>query len=51
MSDLELAWRVEQACFHAWPALEEVRVSEWVARAGRGLTRRNSSANPLSPDA
>jgi ribosomal protein S18 acetylase RimI-like enzyme len=51
VADLELAWRVEQACFHAWPALEEVRVGDWVARAGRGLTRRNSSANPLSPDA
>lgn len=45
----ELAWRVEQACYNAWPALNEVHVGDWAARYGGGLHRRTNSANPLSP--
>jgi ribosomal protein S18 acetylase RimI-like enzyme len=50
-ADPALAWRIEQACFHAWPALEQVEVGDWTVRFGRGLTRRNNSANPTRADA
>lgn len=49
MNDAALAWRVEQACFNAWPALNEVHIGDWVARFGAGLHRRTNSANPLGP--
>ncbi len=51
MSDAALAWRVEQACAAAWPALEERRIGDWIARAGAGVTRRINSANPASAEA
>ena len=48
MPDRSLAWRVEQACFNAWPALREVLVEDWIARLAPGVSRRANSANPLS---
>ena len=49
-SDLPLAWRVEQACFNAWPALHEVWVGDWIARSTPGVSRRANSADPLRID-
>jgi N-acetylglutamate synthase len=46
----DLAWRVEQACRNAWPALRIVWLDDWQLHFGEGLTRRANSANPLRPD-
>jgi ribosomal protein S18 acetylase RimI-like enzyme len=43
----ELAWRVEDACFNAWPALRSVYHGDWLLRFGDGLSRRSNSVNPL----
>lgn len=51
MAEGGLEWRVEQACFNAWPALNQVHVGDWAVRFGGGLTRRVNSANPLHPAA
>jgi N-acetylglutamate synthase len=42
-----LAWRVEEVCFAAWPALSEILLGDWRLRFASGLTRRSNSANPL----
>jgi len=47
----DLAWRAEQACLNAWPALHNVLHGDWIIRFSEGLTRRSNSANPLRPDA
>jgi N-acetylglutamate synthase len=46
----DLAWRVEQTCRNAWPALRVVWLDDWQLHFGEGLTRRANSANPLRPD-
>jgi GNAT superfamily N-acetyltransferase len=43
-----LFWRIEHACFEAWPALHETQVEGWLLRAANGLSRRANSANPLA---
>lgn len=44
-----LPWRIEHACFRAWPALRDEQISGWLLRFSEGLTRRANSANPLQP--
>jgi GNAT superfamily N-acetyltransferase len=47
MNHNTLPWRIEHACFRAWPALRDERISGWLLRFSEGLTRRANSANPL----
>jgi GNAT superfamily N-acetyltransferase len=47
MNHNTLSWRIEHACFRAWPALRNEQISGWLLRFSEGLTRRANSANPL----
>lgn len=38
-------WRVENACWTAWPSAEDKMIGGWLCRASGGETRRTNSAN------
>src|ERR1700688_1509985 len=40
-------WRIEEACWNAFPSLQQVLLGNWLLRFGEGLTRRANSINPL----
>jgi ribosomal protein S18 acetylase RimI-like enzyme len=42
-----LPWRVEEACWNAFPSLQQVLLGNWLFRFSEGLSRRANSINPL----
>ena len=44
----ELAWKIEEVCFNAFPSLKQVLLGDWLFRLSDGLTRRANSVNALS---
>ncbi|MGC2411648.1 MAG: hypothetical protein WA459_02990, partial [Stellaceae bacterium] len=42
-----LPWRIEEACFNAFPALKQVLFGDWLMRFSAGVSRRANSVNPL----
>jgi ribosomal protein S18 acetylase RimI-like enzyme len=47
MTHERLSWRIEDACWNAFPSLQQVLLGDWLLRFGEGLTRRANSVNPL----
>lgn len=41
----EHLWRVENACWAAWPSAEDTIIDGWLCRAAGGETRRTNSVN------
>jgi N-acetylglutamate synthase len=50
LTDPALCWRVEAACFNAFPSLKQVILDGWLLRFSKGVSRRGNSANPLNAD-
>jgi ribosomal protein S18 acetylase RimI-like enzyme len=47
MKARNLAWRIEETCFNAFPSLKQVLLGTWLMRFSAGLSRRANSINPL----
>jgi ribosomal protein S18 acetylase RimI-like enzyme len=47
MTQERLPWRIEEACWNAFPSLRQVLLGDWLLRFSEGLTRRANSVNPL----
>jgi ribosomal protein S18 acetylase RimI-like enzyme len=48
MTQERLSWRIEEACWNAFPSLQQVLLGDWLLRFSEGLTRRANSVNPLN---
>ena len=47
MTQERLSWRIEEACWNAFPSLRQVLLGDWLLRFSDGLTRRAHSVNML----
>jgi ribosomal protein S18 acetylase RimI-like enzyme len=50
VTDFDLAWRIEEVCFNAFPSLKQVILDGWLLRFSTGVSRRGNSANPMRAD-